>query len=140
MIKDKDRTPVAQDVIAMCTKCKMELNHIVVAQDIEGFVKKVKCYTCGSEHIYRSAKKISAAKNGKKRTSVKKVDPEKDFERLAEKFIDKSPVFYNMSGSYKNEDVLDHKVFGKGIVINTSCQKMEVVFADGPRILAMDRK
>jgi hypothetical protein len=140
MIKDKDRTPVAQDVIAMCTKCKMELNHVVIAQNIEGIVERVKCHTCGSEHKYRSSKKTSTVKTTKKATSTKKNLSEKNFEKLSEKFMDKNPVPYNMSGMYNIDDVIQHGVFGKGIVVNIFFQKMEVIFADGPRILAMDRK
>jgi hypothetical protein len=137
---DKDRTPVAQDVITMCTKCKMELNHIVVAHNADGFVERVKCHTCGSEHKYRKAKRSPTIKEGKKRASTKKVDPARNFEILSEKFADKTPVLYQMSGSYVNDDVIKHGIFGKGIVINTSSQKMEVIFIDGSRVLAMDRK
>jgi hypothetical protein len=43
MTKDKDRTPVAQNVITKCTKCDMELNHVVVANNAAGIVEKVKC-------------------------------------------------------------------------------------------------
>ncbi len=35
MMKDKDRTPVAQNVITVCTKCAMELNHVVIAHKYE---------------------------------------------------------------------------------------------------------
>lgn len=140
MIKDKNRTPVAQDVIAMCSKCKMELNHIVVAHNSSGFVERVKCLTCGGEHKYRSEKGKEIVKEPRKKSPAKKKDPNKDFEKLTERFCDKKPVLYSMSGSFHNDDVIEHNVFGKGVVINTSSQKMEVVFADGPRILAMDRK
>ncbi len=49
MTKDKDRTPVAQNVVTKCTKCEMELDHVVVAHDAMGIVERVKCHTCGSE-------------------------------------------------------------------------------------------
>lgn len=137
---DKDRTPVAQDVITMCTKCKMELNHIVVAHNADGFVERVKCHTCGSEHKYRKAKSPSEVKERKKRASTKKVDPARNFAILAERFADKTPILYQMSGSYMNDDVIEHGIFGKGIVINTLSQKMEVIFIDGLRVLATDRK
>jgi len=140
MIKDKDRTPVAQDVATMCTKCKMELSHIVIAHNIEGFVERVKCHTCGSEHKYRRTKKAAAARNGAKRVTAKKADPGKDFQILSERLIDKTPIPYNMAESYSNDDVIMHNVFGKGIVVHTSAQKMDVIFADCSRILAMDRK
>lgn len=140
MEKDKDRTPVAQDVIAMCTRCKMELNHIVVAHNIAGIVERVKCYTCGSEHKYRRTKKASVSRNGVKRSAIKRNDPGKDFQVLIERLADKTPVPYNMSESYNNDDVIAHSTFGKGVVVHTSVQKMDVIFAEGSRTLAMDRK
>jgi hypothetical protein len=98
MIKDKDRTLVAQDLITMCTKCKMELNHVVLFHNM------------------------------------------KDFEKLAEKFKDKNPVPYSMSGSFKEDDVIDHTTFGIGFVESVSYQKMEVAFSGGPRVLVCNRQ
>ena len=58
---------------------------------------------------------------------------------LAEMFKDKEPLSYSMSGSFKSDDVIDHKTFGMGIVISASCDKMEVAFSDGPRVLVCNR-
>jgi formylmethanofuran dehydrogenase subunit B len=140
MTKDKDRTPVAQNLITMCTKCEMELNHVVVAHDAGGIVERVKCLTCGSEHKYRPDKKRATKKTSKKSISTQEVDLTKTFEKLAEKFKEKKPLPYSMSGSFKNDDVIDHKTFGMGIVISASHDKMEVAFSDGPRILACNRE
>ena len=139
MIKTKDRTPVAQNVITICTKCGMELNHVVVAHNEEGFVEKVKCHTCGTEHRYHPGKKRTTRNTSKKSISTLEVDLTKTFEKLAEKFKGKKPLPYNMSGSFKNDDVIDHKTFGMGIVISASHDKMEVVFSDEPRILVCNR-
>jgi hypothetical protein len=140
MSKDKDRTPVAQRVITMCTKCEMELNHVVVAHDKGGVVERVKCQTCGSEHKYRPDKKRAPKKSAKKSISTQEDDLTKIFEKLAEKFKDKEPLPYSMSGSFKNDDVIDHKTFGLGIVISASKDKMEVAFSGGPRILVCNRE
>lgn len=78
-------------------------------------------------------------KTPKKRTRAKKSDPAKDFEKLSEKFKDKKPILYRMSRSFNNYDVINHKTFGKGIVIDTFYRKMEVVFSEGTRILVTDR-
>ena len=140
MIKIKDRTPVAADVITMCPKCEMELNHVVVAHNEEGFVEKVKCYTCGTEHRYRPDKKRTTRKSSKKTISTQEIDLAKTFEELAEKCKEKKPLPYNMSGSFKKDDVIDHNTFGMGIVIGASHDRMEVAFSDGPRILACNRQ
>jgi len=140
MTKDKDRTPVAQNVITKCTKCNMELNHVVVANNTAGIVERVKCLTCGSEHKYRPEKKKATKKTSKTSIFTQEVDLTKTFEKLAEKFKEKKPLPYRMSGSFKNDDVIDHKNFGMGIVISASYDKMEVVFSDRPRLLACNRE
>ena len=139
MVNDKDRTPVAQNVITMCTKCAMELNHVVIAQNMSGIVERVKCHTCGSEHKYRPEKKQAVKKEARKNTVTRKVDSKKAYEVLAEKFKEKEPLPYLMSGSFKDEDVIDHKTFGIGIVINASYYKMEVAFSDRTRLLVCNR-
>lgn len=143
MIKDKDKTPVGQDVIAFCTKCKLELNHVVIFQNEEGVVEKVKCHTCGSEHKYRLEKSESAEKPVKKAVrgrGKKKVDPSRDFDSLTEKFKDKDSKQYTMAGSFVVDDVIEHKTFGLGVVISASYLKMEVVFSDKPRLMACNRE
>jgi len=139
MTKDKDRTPVAENVVTLCTKCEMELNHVVVAHNENGTVERVKCLTCGTEHKYRSDKKKAARKTTKKNPVVQKVDFTKMFEELAEKFRDKQPLPYNMSGTFQKDDVIDHQTFGMGIVTNASFDRMEVAFSDGPRFLVCNR-
>ena len=37
-----------------------------------------------------------------------------------EKFKEKKPVNYSMSGTFKEDDVIDHKTFGMGIVISAT--------------------
>jgi DNA replicative helicase MCM subunit Mcm2 (Cdc46/Mcm family) len=140
MTKDKDRTPVAQNVITMCTKCEMELNHVVVAHDARGIVERVKCPTCGRKHKYRPGKKRATKKTSKKSISTQEVDLTKTFEKLAQRFKEKKPLPYSISGSFKDDDVIDHKTFGMGIVISASYDKMEVAFSDEPRILVCNRE
>ncbi len=141
MTKDKNRTPVAQDLVTRCTKCKQQLSHVVVVHNEEGLVERVKCKTCGSEHKFRPDKKKAPAKTPKKkkRTVTKEEDFAKEFEKLAEKFKEKESVNYSMSGSFKKDEVIAHKTFGMGIVTSVSYQKMEVAFSEGPRLLACDR-
>lgn len=139
MTTDKDRTPVAQNVVTLCTKCRMKLNHVVVAHDEKGTVERVRCLTCGSEHKYRTEKKKGAGKPTKKIPVAPKVDFSKIFEALAEKFKDKTPLSYSMSGSFKQDDVIDHQTFGMGIVTQAYPDRMEVAFSDGPRILVCNR-
>jgi hypothetical protein len=142
MTKDKNRTPVAENVMTLCMKCEMELNHVVVAHNAGGIVERVKCHTCGTEHKYRPDKKTATKRASKKSISIQtqEVDLTKTFERLSKKFKEKKPLPYSMAGSFKNNDVIDHKTFGMGIVISASHDKMEVAFSDEPRILVCNRE
>lgn len=140
MREDKNRTPVDQNVMTMCTKCEMELSHVVVARNAGGIVERVKCHTCETEHKYRPDKKKASKKASKKSINTQEVDLKKTYEKLVQKFKGKKRLPYSMSGSFKNDDVIDHKTFGMGIVISASHDKMEVVFSDEPRILVCNRE
>ena len=71
--------------------------------------------------------------------SRKTIDPAKKLERLIEKFKEKAPLHYNMSGSFKKDDVIDHDTFGKGVVIGNENKKIDVLFSDKLRTLVCDR-
>lgn len=142
MIKDKDKTSVGQNVVTMCTNCKLDLDHVVVCHNLEGIIEKVKCHTCGSEHKYHPDKSESLKSTVKKVTKsrrTKKKDPARDFEALTEKFQHKNSKQYSMSESFHTDDVIEHKTFGRGVVVNASSVKMEVVFADKARLLVCNR-
>lgn len=141
MIKDKNKTPVAKDVVTMCTRCKMELSHVVLSHNREGIINKVKCHTCGSEHKYRIEKPKKSRKTPKKADKSKRTKKrtKNNYDALIEKFHKKDPVPYSMSGSFQEDDVVDHKSFGIGVVTDVSTQNMEVIFPEGPRFLVCNR-
>ena len=136
---DIDRTPVAKDIITACSRCKLELNHIVVRHNAEGIVDRVKCHTCGFEHKYKAIKK-KAETTKKRKSPVRKKSPEKDYEALMEKNIDIVPVQYSMKASFSEGEIIDHKTFGKGIVMELSYERIEVLFQAGQKTLAADKK
>ena len=141
MIKNKDKTPEAQNVVTRCTKCKKELDHMVLIHNEEGVIEKVKCNTCGFEHKYRPKKKKSPGKKTVKTSGkAKKEKTTGNFEILTERLSGKKPVRYSMAGSFREDDLIEHKTFGLGVVISAMNQKMEVVFADKSRILVCDRE
>ena len=142
MIETKDKTPVGQNVTALCKKCDLELAHVVLIHNDVGSIETVKCLTCGSEHEYHPDETATPKKTAKKTAKgrrTKKKDPIRDFEALTEKFKDKDILNYSMSGSFKVDDVIDHKTFGRGYVVSTSSSKMEVVFSDKSRLLVCNR-
>ena len=137
---DIDRTPVAKDIVTLCSRCKLELNHIVVRHNSEGIVDRVKCHTCGFEHKYKPVAKKKARATTKKRPPVRKKSPEKEYEAIMAKNSHVLPVPYSMKTSYSEGDIIDHKTFGKGIVIETSFERIGVLFHDSVKTLAADKK
>ena len=141
MLKDKDRTPVAQTVVTLCNRCQMELNHVVMVHNADGYVERVKCNTCGSEHKYRRDKRKPPEKDAfRKVLRPKKRNDPKVFEELFERVKGKEPVPYEMSRSFSRDDVIAHRTFGTGIVTKVSTNRIEVAFPDGPRVLVCERK
>lgn len=80
-------------------------------------------------------------KKGKKTTVKKprKTASEKKYELLIEKYKEKKPIRYKMSGSFKKDDLIGHATFGKGVVMDAYSKKIDVLFSDKIRILVCDR-
>lgn len=138
-VTDIDRTPVAKDIITVCSRCGLELNHIVVRHNIQGIVDRVKCHTCGFEHKYKPVKK-KAETMKKRKSPVRKKTAEKEYEALMAKNINVVPAPYSMRASYSEGDIIEHKTFGKGVVLETSFERIEVLFQDGVKTLAAGKK
>ena len=126
---------------------------------LEGRPKKVKCLTCQAQHVYRANKPGSRKKTGMENASaatkaekaVKKTrrkrsklarTQEKEAEMWKEAVANKdsaSAKLYTMAGSYKIDEVINHKKFGIGIVTNVIApQKIEVLFEDGYKFMVCD--
>lgn len=136
---DIDQTPVAKDIITICSRCDLELNHIVVRHNIKGIVDRVKCHTCGFEHKYKPIKKKAAPK-AKRKVSTRKKTPEKEYIAWMEKNSNVTTVPYNMKASFSEGDVIDHKTFGKGLIKGVSFERIEVLFHNSIKTLAANKK
>lgn len=149
---------VGRNIDAFCLRCQLTLAHVVL-YEMGGVVQGVKCKTCGSEHRYRGpkppAKKEVPAerwRNGrpvaapakKEVPAVKPVRPADVRlweQRQATAGPDAVVWEYRLTERYEKGDVIDHPQFGRGFVeAITSVQSMEVLFRDGRKRMAMNRK
>ncbi len=120
------------DVDSFCTRCRLNLAHIVVAM-VAGVPVRVKCRTCGSTHRFRGApsdrprpvRRESASPRSLRPTPASVVDAAEGPEHS-----------YRMEDSYRPGDVIVHSVFGKGVVQKTLFRKCSILFRDRERILA----
>ena len=131
----QEKYAAGDNIASWCTKCKLSLDHTIVAMDGETVVK-VKCRTCGSTHKFRNpaaAPKVRASKK-----SADGVAPGASGDRwataLAETKGKSTP--YSMDGRYRVGDCILHDRFGKGIVLKLYANKCDVLFEDRERLMA----
>lgn len=128
---------VGQDIVAYCTKCKKDLDHVIVALLGEK-VKKVLCKTCEKEHVYKAPKgvKAPAKKKTTPKTKKKKISPVEEWEMAMERAKDATVKTYAQDGSYGEGEKVDHSTFGQGLVVKLiSPNKMEVIFEEGSKFM-----
>ncbi len=121
-----------------CTRCKLNLNHIIIAMIAEKIVK-VKCRTCGSVHSYRNIDKmIKGSRERGSGSSGKRPAAVKNIEALWQAGIAEAKsaeMPYDMGKAYRAGDIMVHTAFGKGIVQKADFKKCTVLFRDKERVL-----
>lgn len=130
---------------ARCTRCLGVMNHTIVAM-VEERIVRVQCNTCSGVHNYRSphppVKAPAAAKSATPRAAATpraRKDPgAAERQEWAEQIVRLEPgqaVAYTMDGKFKAEGLVKHTVFGLGIVKRQMPGKVEILFADGKKLL-----
>ena len=143
------------EVDSWCTKCKLVLNHRIIAM-VGGTPVRVECSTCGSHHNYRprapgerapgvvtrSGGSSSSSGPRSTRSSVTKAQQAAlDREKMWEKAIAGKAVNefrpYRVDQTFAEGDLIRHKKFGDGVVTRIlDPKKVEILFKDEPRTLA----
>ena len=133
------------EVDSHCLKCKGLTNHTIIAL-VEDKIAKVQCNVCGARHNYRPAKiakevKTTAVtrKDGKiisprAPKAVKKTKKETVYEKLlVGRNLDEA-IPYTMTTTFSQNDLVDHPMFGIGIVTATiQPDKIELTFKEGTK-------
>jgi uncharacterized Zn finger protein (UPF0148 family) len=151
-----------RDIEAHCTPCGMSMNHTILAM-VGLEVVKVRCNTCGGEHKYKSTREAAAAAAGKARrtaaspaatkTTPKAAGSTKAGKAAADAkgavralyhrvMADRdraSAVMYGPGLEVRPGMLVDHKIFGYGIVDAVYEGKSRMLFEDGYKILATGR-
>lgn len=134
---------VGADILTFCSRCKIELAHVIVSM-VDGTPVKVICKTCRSEHKYKKTAGASVGKTRKTPTAR----ASKSTIRLAdlwEKRISESkavvPQKYTIQELFKKNDLLEHIKFGLGVVEEVlGSGKVRVLFKDEERVLIHGKK
>ena len=151
------------EIDAYCTKCRLDLNHRIVAM-VGDAVKQVECLTCRGTHAYRRPRSEIAAA-AEKRLSAKAAGtsppksargPSVPRETLAaraereqkhtwEKSIAGQPSSafraYRIFETFNPGDLVRHSKFGDGVIARVIDRgKVEVLFQEGPKTLAHNQQ
>lgn len=137
------------DIDTYCTRCKLELAHVIIAMDATR-PARVQCKTCRSEHAYRGSvgakkKTAPAARSTSPRTpraaSAKSpTHVSGSYDELMQGRDLSRASRYKVSDRFNGGDVIDHKLFGFGMVTRLlSDDKIEVIFSAGVKVLAHGR-
>lgn len=136
------------EVDAWCTKCKLDLNHRIIAMNGDA-IKRVECLTCRGHHNYRRPKSAEPEKKTTKRSSSKTTKKarataadqlRKSWEQA---ILGRSPtdfVAYRITETFAAGQLLRHKKFGEGVVAEVlEDGKVAVLFEDGEKTLVHGR-
>lgn len=128
-----EKRAAGEQIVSACTKCKLALDHTIVAM-VGETIAKVKCKTCGSIHKFRDP-----ADAGKPRATRTKDAPAKTTEALWEACVAESTGperEYEMTATYQVGDLVLHTIFGKGVVRKLYVKKCDILFQDKERMMA----
>lgn len=126
--------PVAGDKIqGRCTKCRKNTDHIIITM-AEGGPAEVQCSSCSRQHKYRPP--TATPKPAVKRTENHKEAERKEWETLRPGMDSAKAAVYSMTGDYRVKSLINHPLFGLGIVKRIAgYQKVEVLFEDGKKTM-----
>ncbi|MFH1530597.1 MAG: hypothetical protein ABIK09_07675 [Pseudomonadota bacterium] len=136
-----DELRAAGDVDSWCTKCRMWLAHTIIAM-VGGIPKRVMCNTCHGEHTYRphppgerpTPKKAGVVK-GRSTPKPRKAKTSEWETRVGGRDR-REALPYKPQGTFKVDQIMDHRSFGIGLVVATLAgDKIKVLFETGDKIL-----
>ncbi len=130
---------------AQCTRCRAVLNHTIVAMVGERVVR-VECNTCHGVHNYRAEAqpKVPVSRAPRERAEPVPRKSRKDpgaadreaWESLRPAMEQERAIPYDMNGTFRVRDVVEHPLFGLGVVQQViKPNKMEVLFQVGRKLL-----
>lgn len=145
-----DAIAAGKEIDFTCTRCKLLLAHTIIAV-VNGEPARVKCNTCHTERKWRRARssKRSTVKTrsraDKTRLTNKNAsafEKQSKWKALMEKAHEGKVqrAEYSIRGTFEKGTIVEHKVFGDGIVETViDNTKIMVCFLDGDKLLVQGR-
>jgi CxxC motif-containing protein len=128
-----EKYAAGESIVSYCTKCKMGLDHVIVAM-VDDAIAKVKCKTCNSTHKFRDPADVKKPRQAKQKEDAVKT-AEAVWEACVLEATGKERE-YDMTGKYRVGDIVLHTTFGRGVVRKLYLNKCDVLFKDKERLMA----
>lgn len=126
------------NIEARCTKCKLSLDHVIVAM-VAGSIAKVKCKTCGSTHRYKDPA-APVVKSSTPRAKKVAAPPSRSQWELAMADAQGEDHPYAMTSRFRTGYLISHPNFGRGIVTKILPGKCNILFQDRERLMVCGNK
>jgi hypothetical protein len=126
---------VGQNIDSYCGTCKLNLDHTIMVMDGET-IAKVRCKCCGRSHKFRTSpdpqkiREQRLAGNAGVEASTQLI-----WESVIAKAKGKERD-YSMASNYRIGDIVNHQIFGKGVVLKLYSNKCGMLFKDRERLMA----
>lgn len=118
---------------ARCTKCRKNTSHTILTMAPEQ-PASVQCGTCNRQHAYRPP--TAARPPGTRRAVDPIIADGKEWEKLRSGMNSAQATHYSMTTAFKVKSLMNHPVFGLGIVQRSvGPRKIEVLFEDGRKTM-----
>ena len=130
-----DKHIAGQDIGSYCGKCRLDLEHTIMEMEGEA-IAKVRCKTCGSWHKFRDpliVRKVRTprVKEGPGEAATAEIVWTTGLAEANGRERD-----YSMDSKYRVGDIVNHQMFGKGVVMKLYIKKCDMLFKDRERLMA----
>jgi len=142
----RKKMTVGSELDSYCGKCKLTLNHVVVAM-VEDQPRRVRCLTCQSEHNHRlSSSRASSSRSSKSSKASRSkataaASATARWQALMAEFDESVAKPYSVYGLFEVNDWVTHVKFGKGGVIEVpGPDRIITLFESGEKMLMQGKK
>lgn len=124
---------IGDTIEARCTRCRKNTDHSVVSVNDQG-AELVQCGSCERQHKYRPPTPVK--KPVARRTPDPRTAECKEWAELRPTMNIAHATEYSMTTAFKLKSLMNHPVFGLGIVQRlVGPRKVEVLFEDGKKTM-----
>ncbi|OIQ19727.1 MAG: hypothetical protein BM556_04390 [Bacteriovorax sp. MedPE-SWde] len=127
---------VGKEIVTNCSKCKLELAHLIVAMKDELTPHKVQCKTCKSTHTFKTKKAPAAKKKTTRKPRVSAADKITNAWEAGMSKQDGDLTKYSPKTKFEIGELIDHPTFGSGVVDKQiDNNKIQVIFKTDIKVL-----